>query len=166
MSPSPSPNPIPLLKEEINMFRANILAESGIASTGGMSSHGLGLDPLSQLPSIGLSSSIWRSSQQHSALQQDHVNHQTLQNGYTLGGAQNDNAIQALYQRLKLSAGDYDSERSPVAAASSIGVAAPTSTSLVLESSPSGVGGDQLGYWSNNPNLCWSDLPTSNGAYP
>lgn len=149
------------------MFRANLMTESGMGSAGGMSSHALGLNPLNQLPSIGLCSSFWRSSQEQSALQQDQPNHQTYQNGYMLGEAQNDNSIQALYQRLKLSTANYDTERSPVPAASSLSMATPsTSTSSVLESAPSGVGGDQMGYWSNNPNLCWSDLPTSNGAYP
>ncbi|KAK4791155.1 hypothetical protein SAY86_031568 [Trapa natans] len=172
--PNPSPVPIHMtsMKEEVNMFRANIMPESGMASAGGMNSLGLGLDPLNQLSTIGSSSSIWRNSQQHSALHhhQDQAVHQTLQNGYMTGEAQNDNAIQALYQRLKLSTGDYDSERSPAAATSGITMAAaPTSSSSVLESAPMsdlGGGGDQLGYWSNNPNLCWSDLQTSNGAFP
>ncbi|KAK4790400.1 hypothetical protein SAY86_017704 [Trapa natans] len=133
------------------MFRANMMTESGMASAGGMSSHGLelGLDPLSPLPTIGLRT-------HHS----DQANHQTLRNGHLMGEAQNDHAIQTLYQRLKFSTGDYESERSLAAATSGISMAAaPTPSSLVFESAPmsslgGGGGADQLGHWSNNPNLC------------
>ncbi|KAK4774033.1 hypothetical protein SAY87_029052 [Trapa incisa] len=152
--PSPGPNPV----TEVNMFRANMMTESGMASAGGMSSHGLelGLDPLSPLPTIGLRT-------HHS----DQANHQTLRNGHLMGEAQNDHAIQTLYQRLKFSTGDYESERSLAAATSGISMAAaPTPSSLVFESAPmSGLGGgggaDQLGHWSNNPNLCWRKTPAA-----
>ncbi|PKI78430.1 dof zinc finger protein DOF1.4-like [Punica granatum] len=166
-NPSPSPNPSPLIKEEVHMFGPHVMADSGMASACGMSPRGLGLDPLNQLPSIGLCSSFYRNYQQQSTFQQNQANHQSPQHGYMLSDAQNNSAIQALYQRLKLSTGDYDTERPPMAASSSQNLAISSApTSSALESAPTGVGGDQLGYWSNNSSLCWSDLPTSNGAYP
>lgn len=143
---NPNPNPSPLMKEEVNM--------PGECQ---MSSHGTALD----LQNQGPCSSLWSNSQQQLPLQLEPANyHQSHQKGYMLDVARNDDTIQALYQRLKLSTGEYSSERSSAVPP------LPTSTSLVLESVPSGVGGDQLGYWRNNLNLCWSDIPTSNGAYP
>lgn len=148
--PSPSPNPSPLMKEEVNMFRASIMAESAMMARACQmsTSHQLVLDLQSRLPSTTMCSSFWSNSQQQGPLQQEPANHQSHQKGYMLSEAQNSNTVETLYQRLKLSTGEYNSEQSPTAAPSSCGVATPPSTSSVLASAPPEVGGDQLGYWS------------------
>jgi hypothetical protein len=105
------------------------------------------LDPISQVPSLGLCSPFWKSNQ-----------HQ--QNGFTVGEAQN-SGIQELYQRLRSSTNYYSDNPSAIVL-SNVATSSSTSTSTILESAP--VAGGELGYW--NPAFSWSDLPTTNGAYP
>uniref|UniRef100_A0A5B7AKP5 Putative dof zinc finger protein DOF1.1-like n=2 Tax=Davidia involucrata TaxID=16924 RepID=A0A5B7AKP5_DAVIN len=134
------------------MIGTHMTSESVARSLGG-------LDPLSQVPSIGLCSSFWRNNQQQQQAQQ-----QQQQNGFILGEVQNTAGIQELYQRLRLSANNYypdNLHHSPVVL-SNVGSSSSTSSSTILESAP--VAGSELGYW--NPTLSWSDLPTTNGAYP
>nr|CAN72540.1 hypothetical protein VITISV_028751 [Vitis vinifera] len=64
--------------------------------------------------------------------------------------------IQELYQRLRSST-NYYTDHSPVVLSNAV-----SSSSSILESAP--IAGGELGYW--NPTFSWSDLPTTNGAYP
>ncbi|WCJ31061.1 DOF zinc finger protein 1 [Euphorbia peplus] len=111
----------------------------------------LGFDHLAQVPSLGLCSPLWKNGQQ---------------NGLITGEAQN-SGIQELYQRLRTSSnnGNYYSENTPLFLSNvgSSSSSSSTSSSTILESSP--VAGSELGYcW--NPTFSWSDLSTTNGAYP
>ncbi|KAK8263974.1 hypothetical protein V6Z12_D12G077200 [Gossypium hirsutum] len=80
-------------------------------------------------------------------------------NARTLGEVQN-TEFQGLYQRLK-SSSNYYSDSSAVVLSN---VGSSSSSSTVLESAP--VAGGELGYWNPAFSSSWSDLPTTNGAYP
>ncbi|KAF8406358.1 hypothetical protein HHK36_008445 [Tetracentron sinense] len=64
--------------------------------------------------------------------------------------------IQELFQRLR-SSPNYYTSHSPAALSN-----VASSSSSILDSAP--IAGGELGYW--NPAFSWSDLPTTNGAYP
>ncbi|XP_061948920.1 dof zinc finger protein DOF2.4-like [Populus nigra] len=146
-----NPNPSTLsnsifVKEEGGLIGNQFISEPGVG-TAALNARTLGLDPISQVPSLGLCSPFWKSNQ-----------HQ--QNGFTVGEAQN-SGIQELYQRLRSSTNYYTDNPSAIVL-SNVGTSSSTSTSTILESAP--VAGGELGYW--NPAFSWSDLPTTNGAYP
>lgn len=137
------------VKEEGCMIGTYLIGEPTVA-TGALNARTLGLDPLAQVPSLGLCSPFWKNSQ-HQAQQQQ-------QTGFIACEAQN-SGIQELYQRLRSSTNYYcDSSTVPLGNLASSSTAAST----ILESSP--VAGGELGYW--NPTFSWSDLPTTNGACP
>ena len=161
-NPNPNPNPSPLsnsvtVKDDGVIIGSHIVSESGLG-TGGINGRSLGLDHLNQLPSIGLCSSFWRNNQ-HQAQQHQQNGHHQQHNGFILGEVQN-TGIQELYQRLRSST-NYYTDHSPVVLSNV--VSSSSSSSPILESAPIAGGGD-LGYW--NPTFSWSDLPTTNGAYP
>ncbi|KAH7520122.1 hypothetical protein FEM48_Zijuj08G0110500 [Ziziphus jujuba var. spinosa] len=163
-----NPNPSSLcnsmaVKEESGMIGSHMMTEQAVVASGSMNgrSCSLGLDPvLGQVPSLGLCSSFWRSNQNHQP-----PTHQ--QNGFVVGEVQS-NGIQELYQRLRSSANYYGDHSAVVltnvgsSSSSSSSSSASTMTTSILESAP--VSGGELGYW--NPAFSWSDLPTTNGAYP
>lgn len=194
-NPNPNPNPNPLcsgitslsVKEEggsgNGMIGSHIISnsttESAVSNGTVNLGRSLGLDPLGQVPSLGLCSSLWRSSSNNSQ-NHHHQPPQTSYNGFTLGeAAQSNSGIQELYQRLRLSSSssaNYYNDQTAVVlthhhvgsnsshSASSSANSASTTTSI-LESAPVG-GGGELGFW-NNQVFPWSDLPTTtNGAYP
>ncbi|OMO56752.1 Zinc finger, Dof-type [Corchorus capsularis] len=155
-----NPNTLSSIKEEVSLLGSqtmNMMNEpSAAVSTGALNGRTLGLDPLSQVPSLGLCSPFWKNNNQAQ-------HHQS--NGFVLGEVQN-TGIQELYQRLKSSSTNYYSDGSAVVL-SNVGSSASSSStsSSILESAP--VAGGELGYW--NPvfsSSSWSDLPTTNGAYP
>ncbi|XP_065876520.1 dof zinc finger protein DOF2.4-like [Euphorbia lathyris] len=126
-----------------NLNHLNMTEPMGV--TGG---RALGFDPFPQVPSLGLCSPLWKNSHQ---------------NGLIIGETQN-SGIQELYQRLRSSSNNgYYSENTPLVL-NNVGSSSScsSSSSTILESSP--VAGSELGYW--NPTFSWSDLPTTNGAYP
>ncbi|XVF59494.1 hypothetical protein PTKIN_Ptkin07bG0280300 [Pterospermum kingtungense] len=152
---NPNPNTLssPVsIKEEASLHRSHVVNEPVVA-TGALNARTLGLDPLSQVPSLGLCSTpFWKNNQ-----------HQQAQNngGFLVGEVQN-TGIQELYQRFKPSS-SYYSDHSSALVLSNV---ASSSSSSILESAPVAAGGE-LGYW--NPafsSSSWSDLPTPNGAYP
>ncbi|EEF40024.1 zinc finger protein, putative [Ricinus communis] len=153
---NPNPNSTTLsnslgVKEETGcMIGTQMMAET-TGATGALNARTLGMDHLSQVPSLGLCSPFWKNSQNQAQ------HHQ--QNGFIVGEAQN-SGIQELYQRLRSSTNTYYTDNSSVVL-SNVG-SSSTSSSNILESSP--VAGGELGYW--NPTFSWSDLPTTNGAYP
>ncbi|CAL5369548.1 unnamed protein product [Camellia sinensis] len=144
--------------------------ESVMIGSPHMSARALGLN--NQVPSIGLCNPFWRSNNQqqnHQAQVQHHHHHQQnhhqqqqqqQHNGFVLGEVQN-TGIQDLYQRLRPSSVNYYPHHSPVLM-SNVG-SSSSSSSAILESAPVAAAGE-LDYW--NPTLSWSDLPTTNGAYP
>ncbi|KAL5557130.1 hypothetical protein UlMin_039366 [Ulmus minor] len=126
-------------------------------------SHTLGLDPVGQVPSLNLCSSFWRNNNNNNQNQ----NPQFQQNGFVLGEAQNSNGIQELYQRLRSSANYYNDNSSVVLSHHLASSSSPSSTtSSILESAPVAAGGGELGFSWNPALSAWSDLPTTNGAYP
>ncbi|KAE8704811.1 Dof zinc finger protein DOF5.3 [Hibiscus syriacus] len=143
------------IKEEMSFLGSHVMNEPAVgSSTGALNARTLGLDPLSQVPSLGLCSSLWRNNQ-HQAQQQQHNNNNN--NGSFLLGEVQNTGIQELYQRLKSSSNYYPD--SSAAVLSNVG-----SSSSVLESAP--IAGGELGYWNPAFSSSWSDLPTTNGAYP
>jgi hypothetical protein len=99
---------------------------------------------------------------------------QQLQNngGFVLGEQQHhqNSGIQELYQKLRSSTtsssgNNYCSEisASPTVLLGNV-ASNPSSISNILETTS--VTGGELGYWNPIPSLTWSDLPTTNGAYP
>ncbi|EXB37212.1 Dof zinc finger protein [Morus notabilis] len=211
---NPNPNPNPLCSSANASL--NNVKEEGSSGNGLIGSHmmsstatetssaalngtvnigrSLGLDPMAQVPSLGLCSSFWRSS----SLSNNSQNHQQTyhqQNGFTqLGEAAHSNGtsgIQELYQRLRSSTssssaannyfndqtavvlthhhhnhhGGSNSSHSSSSSANSTSTT-KTMTTSILESAPVG-GGGELGFWNNQAAaFSWSDLPTTNGAYP
>ncbi|CAJ2635472.1 dof zinc finger protein DOF2.4-like [Trifolium pratense] len=102
---------------------------------------------------------------------------QQLQNngGFVLGEQQQqhhqNSGIQELYQKLRSSTtsssgNNYCSEIAASSPTVLLGNVAsnPSSISNILETTS--VTGGELGYWNPIPTLTWSDLPTTNGAYP
>ncbi|KAF8405123.1 hypothetical protein HHK36_010021 [Tetracentron sinense] len=82
----------------------------------------------------------------------------SLQDHLSQGEVQN-TGIQELFQRLR-SSPNYYTNHSPALLTNV--ASSSTSSSSILESAP--IAGGELGYW--NPAFSWSDLPTTNGAYP
>ncbi|XP_043708317.1 dof zinc finger protein DOF5.7-like [Telopea speciosissima] len=139
--------------------------QSAVA-TGALNTRTLSLDhPLSQIP-IGLCNSFWRNNQYHQPQQHHHHHqqqqqqHQQQQQGLLVGEVQN-SGVQELYQRLRSSSNYYTDHHSQMGF-SNVASSTPSS-SAILE--PNQVSGGELGYWST-PSFSWSDLPTTNGAFP
>ncbi|XP_021274119.1 dof zinc finger protein DOF5.1-like [Herrania umbratica] len=150
-NPNTLSNPVSI-KEEVSLLGSHMMNEPAAVSTGALNARTLGLDPLSQVPSLGLCSPFWKNSQ--------HQAQQHQQNNGFLPGEVQSTGIQELYQRLKSSA-SYYSDSSAVVLSN---VASSSSSSSILESAP--VAGGELGYWNPVFSSSWSDLPTTNGAYP
>ena len=153
-NPNTLSNPVSI-KEEVSLLGSHMMNETTVA-TGALNARTLGsLDPLSQVPSLGLCSPFWKNNQ-HQAQQQQQNN-----NGFLVGEVQN-TGIQELYQRLK-SSSSYYSDGSAVVLSNV--ASSSSSSSSILESAP--VAGGELGYWKPAFSSSWSsDLPTTNGAYP
>ncbi|XWS33663.1 hypothetical protein CRYUN_Cryun22dG0101800 [Craigia yunnanensis] len=149
-NPNTLSNPVSI-KEEVSLLGSHVMNEPAVA-TGALNARALGLDPLSQVPSLGLCSPFWKNNQ-HQAQQQQQNN-----NGFLVGEVQN-TGIQEMYQRLKLSSSYYSDSSAVV-----LSNVPSSSSSSILESAP--VAGGELGYWNPAFSSSWSDLPTTNGAYP
>ena len=137
------------VKQEGFLIGKHMIREPAV-ETAALNARILGLDPVSQVSSLGLCSPSWKSNQ-----------HQ--QNRFTVGEAQN-SGIQELYQRLRSSTNYYTDNPSAIVL-SNVTTSSPTSTSTsstILESAP--VAGGEFSYW--NQAFPWSGLPTTNGAYP
>ncbi|TKY70533.1 Dof zinc finger protein DOF5.7 [Spatholobus suberectus] len=152
---NPNPNPSPMsiaVKGEGNLMgsQSHMVTEPLLAN-GLLNPRTLGYDGVGEVPSLGLCSSFWRNNQDQN-LQQN--------NGFVLGEHQS-SGVQELYHRLRSSSSvNYCcSDNSPVFLGN---MSSPSSLSNILESSS--VSGSEFGCW--NPTLSWSDLPTTNGAYP
>ncbi|XAR73949.1 hypothetical protein NMG60_11008090 [Bertholletia excelsa] len=150
LSSNPNPNPNFISKSGAVKEESVLIGSSEAAiATGGLTARSEGVDQLNlPVASMGLGSPFWRSNQ----------------NGFLIGEVQN-TGIQELYQRLRSSANYYPDHHSPVFlgnVAPNSSSSSPSSTTTILESAP--VPASELGYW--NPALSWSDLPTTNGAYP
>ncbi|XP_039061290.1 dof zinc finger protein DOF3.4-like isoform X2 [Hibiscus syriacus] len=143
--------------EKMSLLGSHVMSEPAVGSTGALNARTLGLDPLSHVPSLGLCSSLWRNNQ-HQAQQQQH--NYNNNGSFILGEVQN-TGIQELYQRLK-SSSNYYSDSSAVVL-SNVG-SSSSSSSSILEPAP--IAGGELGYWNPAFSYSWSDLPTTNGAYP
>ncbi|XP_039000915.1 dof zinc finger protein DOF3.4-like [Hibiscus syriacus] len=149
---NPNPNTLSTnIEEEMSLLGSHVMNEPAT-----LNDRALGLDPLSQVPSLGLCSPLWRNNQHQAQLQQQNNNINNNYGSFSLREVQN-TGIQELYQRLK-SSSNYYSDSSAVVLSN-----VRSSSSSVLESVP--IAGGELGYW--NPAFSsWSDLPTTNGAYP
>ncbi|KAK6924100.1 Zinc finger, Dof-type [Dillenia turbinata] len=176
-NPNPNPNPTHMsssfsVDKDGLMVGSHMTGHEPAGAPVGLNARTLGLDPLSQAPSIGLCGSSWRNyNHQQGILQQHHQNEQQ-NSGFTLGEVQNNSGIQDLFQRLRSSSSshyNYSENHSPAVILGNV-VASPSSSSTsststtILESAPIS-GGDQMGLW--NPAISWFDLSTANGtAYP
>ncbi|KDP31874.1 hypothetical protein JCGZ_12335 [Jatropha curcas] len=147
-NPNPSSNTLSnsLPVKEEGVMGTHLLTEQTTA----LNPRTLGLDPLTQVPSLGLCTPFWKNSQ-----------NQAQQHQQTAVGEAQNSGIQELYQRLRSSTNYYTDNNSHVIL-SNVGSSSTSTSSTILESSP--VAGGELGYW--NPTFSWSDLPTTNGAYP
>ncbi|KAI4314926.1 hypothetical protein L6164_027786 [Bauhinia variegata] len=151
-NPNPSSSPLSngvALKEEGHLIGTHMVTEPLLAN-GILNARTLGFDPIGQVPSLGLCSSFWRNNQDQPQ----------RQNGNFMLGEHQNSGIQELYQRLRSSSANYCGENSTMIMGN---VASSSSSSLSLLE-PVAVAAGELGYW--NPTLSWSDLPTTNGAYP
>ncbi|XVE82734.1 hypothetical protein DITRI_Ditri16bG0029800 [Diplodiscus trichospermus] len=152
-NPNTLSNPVGI-KEEVSLLGSHLMNEPA-AATGALNARTLGWDPLSQVPSLGLCSSFWKNNQHQAQHQQQNYN------GFLVGEVQN-TGIQELYQRLK-SSSSYYSDSSAVVL-SNVASSSSSSSSSIMESVPVAAG--ELGYWNPAFSSSWSDLPTTNGAYP
>ncbi|XP_021631965.1 dof zinc finger protein DOF2.4 isoform X2 [Manihot esculenta] len=153
-NPNPNSSTLPnslSVKEEGCLIGTHMITEPS-AANGALTARTICLDPLSQVPSLGLCTPFWKNSQ-HQAQQ-----HQQSA-GFIVGHEAQNSGIQELYQRLRASTNFY-TDNSPVVLSNV--ASSSTAASTILESSP--VAGGELGYW--NPTFSWSDLPTTNGACP
>ncbi|KAI4327496.1 hypothetical protein L6164_019948 [Bauhinia variegata] len=155
---NPNPNPSLLsngiaVKEEGHLMGTQMVMTEPLVANGVLlNARALDFDPIGQVPSLGLCSSFWRNNQDQP--QQQNGN-------FVLGEPQN-SGIQELCQRLRSSSTNYCGE-SPTMFLGNVTSSSSSSSSLsILESAP--VAGGELGYW--NSTFSWSDLPTTNGAYP
>ncbi|KAK2410985.1 dof zinc finger protein DOF5.7 [Trifolium repens] len=154
-SQNQSPNPNPVKEEGNNNLGSHI-------------SHMMSSQPLIYDGGVGhvLCNPFWRNNHDNQT--------QQLQNngGFVLGEQQHhqNSGIQELYQKLRSSTtsssgNNYCSEisASPTVLLGNV-TSNPSSISNILETTS--VTGGELGYWNPIPSLTWSDLPTTNGAYP
>ncbi|XP_022773965.1 dof zinc finger protein DOF5.7-like [Durio zibethinus] len=146
-NPNTLSNPVNI-KAEVSLVGSHVMNEPAVA-TGALNAGTLGLDPLSQFPSLGIWSPFWKNNQHQEQQQQQN-------NGFLLGEVQN-TGIQELYQRLK-SSSSYYSDSSAVVLGNM--ASSSSSSSSILESAP--VVGGELGYWNPAFSSSWSN----NGAYP
>ncbi|KAK8556789.1 hypothetical protein V6N13_064793 [Hibiscus sabdariffa] len=141
-NPNPNPNTLsgPVgTKEEVSLLGSQVMNEPTTVATAALNARTLGLD---------LVNPFWKSNQQQ--------NH----NGFLAG------EVQQLYQRLKSSSPSTYYSNTSAVILSSVGSSSSLSLSpsSILESAP--VAGGELGYWNPAFSSSWSDLPTTNGAYP
>ncbi|XP_077224759.1 uncharacterized protein LOC143858052 [Tasmannia lanceolata] len=148
---NPNPNSA-IIKDEGVMIGPLHMGSDSAVVTGALNGGSLSFDHLTQSP-IGLSSSYWRNSQHH---QQPLLHQQPQQNSILLGEVQN-SGIQDLYRRFRSSANYYTDHSQAV-----LSNAVSSSNSSILEPTP--ITGGEFGYW-NSP-FSWSDLSTTNGAFP
>ncbi|GMI94077.1 hypothetical protein HRI_003077000 [Hibiscus trionum] len=136
---NPNPNALsnPAGIKEVSLLGSQVMNEPTPVAAGALNPRTLGLD---------LVNPFWKNNQQ-----------QQNNNGFLAGEVQNPD-IQELYQRLKSSSPPSYYSNTYVASSSL------SSPSPVLESAP--IAGGELGYWNPAFSSSWSDLPTTNGAYP
>ena len=157
---NPNPNPSPMsivVKGEGNLMGSHHMVAEPLLANGLLNPRtSLGFDDGrvgEALPSLGLCSSFWRNNQDQT---------QQQNNGFALGEHQS-SGVQELYHKLRSSSSSINycgSDNSPVFLSNM--ASSSSSLSNILESSS--VSGSEFGCW--NPTLSWSDLPTTNGAYP
>ncbi|XP_044491647.1 dof zinc finger protein DOF1.1-like [Mangifera indica] len=154
-SQNPNANSVSV-KEEAGLIGTthHLMGEPGVAAAA-LNSRTTMLDPLTQVSSLGLCSPLWKNSHQQ-------VQNTYQQTGFLVGHEVQNSGIQELYQRLKSSTNFYaDHSTTPLLLGNAASSSSSTTTTI-LESAP--VASGELGFW--NPTFSWSDLPTTNGAYP
>ncbi|RZC55668.1 hypothetical protein C5167_014524 [Papaver somniferum] len=158
-TPNPNPNRNPnSIKEEGNMIGSHMMSDSSVTSMGSLNGRSLSLDPMANNAPFSLCSSFWRNNSQQQAQQQQ-------QQGFLVGEVQN-TGIQELYQRLRSSANYYSSDNSSASVLNSVATTASTNSSSMFEPAATVIAGGELSYSWNNPSFNWSNLSTTNGAFP
>ncbi|KAE9596638.1 putative transcription factor C2C2-Dof family [Lupinus albus] len=152
-----NPNPSSMSFNDVGVKEGNLMGSQSHLMTEplitNVNPRPLGYGSVGQIPSLGFGSTLWRSNNQNQP-QQNH-------SSFVLGEHQNMSGIQELYHKLRSpSSGNYCSDSN---SAMFLGNMASSSSLPNILESPS-IAGAELGSW--NPNLSWSDLPTTNGAYP
>ncbi|MBA0724655.1 hypothetical protein Golax_021330 [Gossypium laxum] len=147
LNPNPNTlsNPVSI-KEEVSLLGSQVMNEPVVAAAA-LNARLLGLD---------LVNPFWKNNQHHAQQQQNN-------SGFLVGEVQN-TGIQELYQRLKSSSSSSSSSYYSDTSAVILSNVASSSSTSILESAP--VAGGELGYWNPAFSSSWSDLPTTNGAYP
>ncbi|KAI3872120.1 hypothetical protein MKX03_033181 [Papaver bracteatum] len=162
-TPNPNPNTNPnSIKEEGNMIGSHMMSDSAVTSMGSLNGRSLSLDPMANSAPYSLCSSFWRNSNQQQTPQQQQ---QQQQQGFLVGEVQN-TGIQELYQRLRSSANYYSSDNSSASVLNSAAATASTNSSSMFEPAATVTAGGELSYSWNNPSFNWSNLSTTNGAFP
>lgn len=179
-NPNPNTHSSPILNSvRIKEDGAMISLHTDQANkVGALHSQGLGLDSLGQLPIAPCGTLQWRNGNQYAYQQQPQPqpqSQQLQQHSNMLLGEVPSSGIQELYQRFKSSAnycndqlqavmsnvGCLDSSSSPATTAMTTTMGTSAATSIL---DPIPISGGEFNYW--NPALNWSDLPTTNGAFP
>ncbi|OIV92891.1 hypothetical protein TanjilG_01025 [Lupinus angustifolius] len=160
LKPSPqnqnqNPNPSSMSFNDVGIREGNLMGYQSHLMTEplmtNLNPRTLGYDCVGQVPSLGFGSTFCRSNNQN---QQHNSN-------FVVGEHQNMSGIQELYHKLRSSSsGNYSSDNNQAMFLGNM--ASSSSLSNILESNSTA--GVELGSWT--PNLSWSDLPTTNGAYP
>lgn len=154
-NPSPNPNSMSIVtKEEGNLMGSHHsqMVTEPLLANGLMNPRTLGYDGGGEVPSsMGL---FWRNNHQD----------QKQQNNAFVVGEHQRSGVQEFYHKFRSSSSfNYcGSDNLPVFLGNM--ASSSSSWSNILESS-SASAGSEFGCW-NNPTLSWSDLPTTNGAYP
>ncbi|XP_040998145.1 dof zinc finger protein DOF2.4-like [Juglans microcarpa x Juglans regia] len=140
-NPNHLSNSVNVKEEAGNMGGSNMIMTEPAFANGGLNVRTLGLDPLGQLPSLGLCSSFWRNNQHQ----------EQQQNGFVIGEVQN-GGIQELYQRLRSPNNNYygDYHHSPVVLNNL--ASSSSSSPSILESAS--LAGGELGI-NCNPAFSW-----------
>ncbi|XP_008792599.1 dof zinc finger protein DOF2.2-like [Phoenix dactylifera] len=177
-NPNPNPHSSSTLSSVRNKEDGAMMGTHMAADTVGhaLNSQGLSLDPLGQLP-VAPCGSLWRNGNQY-AYQQQPQTQPLQQHSNMLLGEVPSSGIQELYQRFKSSANYCNDQLQAVmsnvgcldSSCSSATTAMTTATTTVGTGTatsimePIPLSGGEFTYW--NPALTWSDLPTTNGAFP
>ncbi|KAI3978942.1 hypothetical protein MKX01_016117 [Papaver californicum] len=161
-TPNPNPNRNPnSIKEEGNMIGSHMMSDSDVTLMGSLNGRSLSSDPMANSAPFSLCSSFWRNNNQQQTPQQ-----QQQQQGFLVGEVQN-TGIQELYQRLRSSAIYYSSDNSSASVLNGVAATASTNSSSMFEPAATVIAGGELaGYSWNNPSFNWSNLSTTNGAFP
>ncbi|KAL5713443.1 hypothetical protein ACHQM5_015515 [Ranunculus cassubicifolius] len=151
---NPNPNSVPSIKQEESMIGSYNMSGCGSDSSAINARPINGVDPLGQFPAP-----FWRNNQHQQTQSYQNQNQNQQHSSLSMADLQS-TGIQELFQRLR-STGNYYSDHS--SSQLSNNVMHHTSSPAIIE--PTSITGADVGYW-NTPTFAWSNLSTTNGAFP